>query len=107
MNPWSNAQEWTGGGKFPVGGAFGPGGPENGVLYRLGFHGEMTNYAVYDSQGIILYRVDLVGATHQGVPTPHLQTFTHNVGADGKVYAVQGKTAIPTGEGDIPQVGFC
>jgi hypothetical protein len=67
----------------------------------------MTNYAVYDSQGIILYRVDLVGATHQGVPTPHLQTFTHNVGADGKVYAVQGKTAIPTGEGDIPQVGFC
>ncbi|MGW4214788.1 polymorphic toxin-type HINT domain-containing protein [Lentzea sp. NPDC004789] len=57
----SNATEWQG--RFPVGGALDGGGPNNGILYRTQ-NGAISNYAVYDSDGIILRRVDLVLQPH-------------------------------------------
>ena len=75
--PWGNAQSWTGG-DFPVGGARDAPGPKNGIYYRTNPDGAITNYAVYDQDGMILRRVDLIGATHVGVETPHTQPYTYN-----------------------------
>ncbi|MCA2214141.1 hypothetical protein LDL48_14915 [Wangella sp. NEAU-J3] len=71
-----NGTRWTRG-DFPVGGAVDAGGPANGVLYRTQ-NGAVSNYAVYDSDGIIKYRVDLIGASHKGVDTPHYQPYNVN-----------------------------
>jgi hypothetical protein len=71
-----NGTLWTGG-DFPVGGAVDAGGPANGVLYRTQ-NGGVSNYAVYGPDGIIQYRVDLVGASHKGVDTPHYQPYAVN-----------------------------
>ncbi|GAB3170658.1 hypothetical protein GCM10027059_37420 [Myceligenerans halotolerans] len=67
---------------------------------------KVSNYAVYDADGIILRRVDLVGAAHDGVPTPHVQEFGRNVTPDGRVFPAQSKIAIPVGPSDIP-IGWC
>ncbi|MFG1843979.1 RHS repeat-associated core domain-containing protein [Micromonospora carbonacea] len=99
----SKATPWQGG-RFPVGGALDAGGPANGVLYRTQ-NGVISNYAVYDADGVILRRVDLVGAAHGGVPTPHVQEFTRNVTPDGRVFPQQSKIATPAGPGDLPRVG--
>ncbi|MGI5153085.1 polymorphic toxin-type HINT domain-containing protein [Plantactinospora sp. CA-294935] len=99
----SNATPWQGG-RFPVGGALDAGGPANGILYRTQ-NGVVSNYAVYDADGVILRRVDLVGAAHGGVPTPHVQEFGRNVTPDGRVFPQQSKVATPAGPGDLPRVG--
>ncbi|WP_416210637.1 polymorphic toxin type 24 domain-containing protein [Frankia sp. Cas8] len=62
----------------------------------------ITNYAVYDEDGIILRRVDLTGVAHGGVETPHVQEFTRNVTPDGRVFPEQSKIAIPAGLKDLP-----
>jgi hypothetical protein len=100
-NPWANAQLWTQG-QFPAGGALDAGGPANGILYRANPEGAITSYAVYDGDGIILQRVDLIGAAHGGVETPHVQTFSRNVAPNGKIYPQQSKIATPTGPDDVP-----
>ncbi|MEN8642899.1 polymorphic toxin type 24 domain-containing protein [Pseudomonas sichuanensis] len=48
------------------------GGPANGTLYRADNQGNITSYATYDEHGRILKRVDVTGAAHGGVPTPHV-----------------------------------
>lgn len=66
----------------------------------------MTSYAdapVYDADGVILRRVDLVGAAHGGVPTPHIQEYTRNVAPDGRVFPAQNRIALPAGPDDIPR----
>ena len=98
----SNATEVRG--RFPVGGALDAGGPANGILYRTQ-NGSVSNYAVYDADGVILRRVDLVGAAHGGVPTPHVQEFTRNVAPDGRIFPQQSRIATPAGPGDLPRVG--
>ncbi|MEV4722274.1 RHS repeat-associated core domain-containing protein [Micromonospora humida] len=99
----SKATPWQGG-RFPVGGALDAGGPTNGILYRTQ-NGVISNYAVYDGDGVILRRVDLVGAAHGGVPTPHVQEFSRNVTPDGRVFPQQSKIATPAGPGDLPRIG--
>jgi hypothetical protein len=42
-------------------------------LYRVDSSGKITAFARYDSSGEVIYRVDLQGRSHRGVPTPHLQ----------------------------------
>lgn len=90
-----------GGGKFPLGGAVDGGGPANGILFRTQ-NGVISNYAVYDANGIILRRVDLMGRAHDGVPTPHVQEYSRDVAPDGRVYPKQNTFAVPAGPGDIP-----
>lgn len=98
----SNATEVRG--RFPVGGALDAGGPANGILYRTQ-NGQISNYAAYDADGVILRRVDLVGAAHGGVATPHVQEFTRNVAPDGRIFPQQSRIATPAGPGDLPRVG--
>lgn len=43
----------------------------NSIQYRMDTSGRMTNYIVYNRQGIPYKRVDLIGPAHGGVPTPH------------------------------------
>lgn len=83
---------WTGG-DFPVGGAMDAGGPVNGILYRT-HNGVTTSYAIYNSEGIIEYRVDLPpGGAHRGVPTPHYQPYKVNTNP-----VTGAKFPTPTGE---------
>jgi hypothetical protein len=71
------------------------GGPPDGIYFRTGAQGEITNFAVYNDQGIIQYRVDLTGAAHNGVETPHYQTYTTNTAPNGKVYPRETGDAFP------------
>ncbi|WP_339421354.1 polymorphic toxin type 24 domain-containing protein [Pseudomonas sp. RL_105y_Pfl1_103] len=48
------------------------GGPANGAVYRADNQGNITSYAVYDSAGMIVKRVDVTGAAHADVSTPHV-----------------------------------
>jgi hypothetical protein len=54
-------------------------GPENGVLYKTDPQtGKVTNYTTYDSNGLAVKRVDLVGRSHDGIDTPHVVEYVHN-----------------------------
>ncbi|MBO3095875.1 polymorphic toxin-type HINT domain-containing protein [Cellulomonas dongxiuzhuiae] len=100
----SDATEWPAG-DFPAGGARSAAGPPGGILFRAR-NGSITNYAVYDENGTILYRVDLTGGTHRGVPTPHVQEYRHDERPDGKVFPKPTGIAKPAGPDDLPQ-GWC
>lgn len=82
--PLGNAQKHSG--------KFNENGPANGVLYRADNKGNITSYAVYGADGIILKRVDVTGATHAGVPTPHVVTYGRNVAPGGIVRAKEPST---------------
>lgn len=99
----SGANLWNG--RFPLGGALDAGGPKNGILYRVQ-NGIISNYAVYDANGIILRRVDLIGDSHGGVPTPHVQEYIRHETPDGRIYPQQSKIATPAGPDDLPR-GSC
>ncbi|WP_081087037.1 polymorphic toxin type 24 domain-containing protein [Pseudomonas palleroniana] len=58
------------------------GGPTNGALYRADNQGNITRYAVYDSAGMIIKRVDVTGAAHANVSAPHVIEYGGNRGAD-------------------------
>ncbi|WP_157064568.1 polymorphic toxin type 24 domain-containing protein [Pseudomonas ficuserectae] len=47
--------------------------------------GNITSYAVYDSEGLIVKRVDVTGAAHANVPTPHVIEYGRNTLPDGTV----------------------
>ncbi|GAB3816276.1 polymorphic toxin-type HINT domain-containing protein [Kribbella italica] len=97
----TNAVEWPKG-DFPIGGAIDEGGPKGGVYIRRR-DGAVTNYAVYDSEGTILRRVDLTGAAHRGVETPHVQEYSRNVAPNGKIYPKPTGHAYSAGPGDLPR----
>nr|WP_238323896.1 polymorphic toxin type 24 domain-containing protein [Salinispora pacifica] len=102
LNPWSNSREWTQG-RVPT-----SGGPENGVLYRRGAGGAIVDWGVYNERGNLRYRVDLFGAAHGGVETPHWQPYRENTNPKtGKVFAQETGEAFsgagPVGE---PPCGF-
>jgi hypothetical protein len=105
-DPWANAELWPRG-NFPLGGATGPSGPPGGILYRVNGSGQIINYAVYDEQGMIIQRVDLVGAAHGGVPTPHIQDYSYNKTPDGRTFPAQNPDAKPAAPEDMPPAGFC
>ncbi|MFB7724028.1 polymorphic toxin type 24 domain-containing protein [Nocardia sp. NPDC056100] len=47
-------------------------GPPNGYFVKRDSQGNVTNYTQYDADGFGVKRVDLTGAPHNGVQTPHV-----------------------------------
>jgi hypothetical protein len=62
------------------------GGPANGILVRRDSSGNPTNYAVYDNAGYIIKRVDLTGAAHGGLATPHTLYYKLNTSPGGQLF---------------------
>ncbi|OAV31586.1 hypothetical protein AO366_0849 [Moraxella catarrhalis] len=60
----------------------------NAVLYRQDNNGTITSYAVYDSKGMILKRIDMKGKAHGGVPTPHVIEYGRNYLPNGEVKGI-------------------
>ena len=60
-------------------------GPPNGIVYRADNQGNITSYATYDANGLIMKRVDVTGAAHNGVPTPHVLEYGRNHLPDGSI----------------------
>lgn len=61
------------------------GGPVNGTVYRADNQGNITSYAVYDSAGMIVKRVDVTGAAHANVQTPYVIECGRNKLPDGTI----------------------
>jgi hypothetical protein len=70
-------------------------GPANGTLYRLDENGNVRHYATYDANGRITSRVDMQGAAHGGVDTPHTLRYQHNTDPNGNVHVQPDKTVTP------------
>lgn len=60
-------------------------GPPNGTVFRADNQGNITSYATYDANGQIVRRVDVTGAAHNGVQTPHVLEYGRNTLPDGSV----------------------
>ncbi|MBC3955812.1 polymorphic toxin type 24 domain-containing protein [Pseudomonas triticifolii] len=81
------------------------GGPANGAVYRADNQGNITGYAVYDSSGMIVKRVDVTGAAHADVSTPHVIEYGRNTLPDGTVRVQSPYTKLaprPTTPDEIP-----
>ncbi|WP_258049253.1 DUF637 domain-containing protein, partial [Pseudomonas aeruginosa] len=81
------------------------GGPANGVLYRSDNKGNVTSYAVYDSTGMIIKRLDVSGASHANIPTPHVIEYGRNILPDGSVRVQSPSTKLaprPANSDEIP-----
>ncbi|EPK8019643.1 VENN motif pre-toxin domain-containing protein [Providencia rettgeri] len=80
-------------------------GPKNGTVYRADNQGNITSYATYDSNGMILKRVDVTGAAHGGIATPHVIEYGRNVLPNGQVRVQSPSTKAlprPVREDEIP-----
>ncbi|QIC15581.1 filamentous hemagglutinin N-terminal domain-containing protein [Providencia vermicola] len=96
--PLENAQQVSG--RFQI-----ENGPKNGTVYRADNQGNITSYATYDSNGMILKRVDVTGAAHGGVSTPHVIEYGRNVLPNGQVRVQSPSTKAlprPVREDEIP-----
>jgi RHS repeat-associated protein len=60
-------------------------GPPGGTVFRADNKGNITSYATYDASGHIVKRVDVTGAAHNGIPTPHVLEYGRNTLPDGSV----------------------
>ena len=67
----------------------------NGILYRKNNDNRITSYAVYDSQGMIVKRVDMQGKAHRGVDTPHVLEYGRNTLPNGTIKVNTPKGTIP------------
>lgn len=84
----------------------------NAVLYRENSDGFITNYSVYDEDGLPIKRVDLVGSTHPNIngdpqPTPHVVEFTRNTNpTTGQVHANKQKYVREASPDEIPVYNY-
>ena len=67
----------------------------NAILYRKNNDNRITSYAVYDSQGMIVKRVDMQGKAHRGVDTPHVLEYGRNTLPNGTIKVNTPKGTIP------------
>jgi hypothetical protein len=98
LNPPRNASNLIGGPlehAIKVSGRFSLLGPKGGTLYRADNRGNITSYAVYDADGMIMKRVDITGRPHAGVPTPHVIEYGRNTLPDGSVRVQSPSTKAP------------
>lgn len=54
-------------------------------MYRADNQGNVASYAVYDSAGMIVKRVDVTGVAHANVQTPHVIEHGRNKLPDGTI----------------------
>ncbi|WP_164341921.1 hemagglutinin repeat-containing protein [Pseudomonas viridiflava] len=81
------------------------GGPVNGTVYRADNQGNITSYAVYDSAGMIVKRVDVTGVAHANVQTPHVIEYGRNKLPDGTIRVQSPSTKLaprPAKSDEIP-----
>ena len=57
----------------------------NAILYRKDGR-VVTSYATYDSNGMIIKRVDMTGKPHGYMDTPHVLDYGRNYSPNGKAY---------------------
>ncbi|WP_082735903.1 polymorphic toxin type 24 domain-containing protein [Polycladidibacter stylochi] len=78
-------------------------GPANSTVYRADDQGNITSYATYDAEGKILTRVDVTGAAHNGIPTPHVLEYGRDVLPNGSVRVQTPRTnPRPAKQDEIP-----
>lgn len=76
------------------------------VLLRRGADGSVTHYQIYGPDGLPVRRVDVTGASHAGVPTPHVLEFERHVNpTTGQVFVRPADTVRPALPGEIPGAG--
>ena len=74
----------------------------NAVMYRADSNGAITSYQVWAADGLPAYRVDIVGASHGAVPTPHVTEFSRNTAPSGQVFVGRPNTVRPATLKEIP-----
>ncbi|MFQ1700256.1 RHS repeat-associated core domain-containing protein [Loktanella agnita] len=74
----------------------------NSVMYRKDSSGNVTHYQVWGDDGLPLYRVDVTGAAHGGVPTPHVVHYDRNTAPNGQVFVRKQSTVRPALSSEIP-----
>lgn len=65
------------------------------MLYRADNQGNITSYAVYDGDGMILKRVDVTGSSHSNIPTPYVIEYGRNTLPDGTIRVDSPNTKLP------------
>jgi RHS repeat-associated protein len=76
--------------------------PPQRVLFRADATGQVTHFQHYDAAGLPLKRVDITGAAHGGVPTPHVVEFRHDVHPrTGQIFPAQNRMVRPAGPQDL------
>ena len=74
----------------------------NTVMYRADSNGTITSYQVWAADGFPAYRVDTLGASHGGVPTPHVTEFGRNFSSLGQVFVGTPSFPRPATSKEIP-----
>ena len=74
----------------------------NSVRFRLDQAGNVSHYQVWGDDGLPAYRVDVQGAAHGGVPTPHTIHFPRNADPSGQVRANTPTRPIPALPLELP-----
>lgn len=74
----------------------------NAVMYRADSNGAITSYQVWAADGFPAYRVDMIGASHGGIPTPHVTEFSRNVSPSGQVFVANPSLPRPATPKEIP-----
>ncbi|CAO5187668.1 hypothetical protein FAIPA1_680002 [Frankia sp. AiPs1] len=75
----------------------------NDILYRASDDGTVTNYQVYDEDGLPVKRVDLQGRPHAGIPTPHVVEYNkHTNPSTGEIFVRPSRMVRPAENSEIP-----
>ena len=72
------------------------------ILFRADQAGTVTHYQVYDANGNPMKRVDLIGATHGGIPTPHVLEYEQHTAPNGTIFFKPSKQVRPARPDEIP-----
>ena len=75
----------------------------NEVLYRADSNGHLTHYQTYDVDGLPVKRVDLVGAAHGAIETPHVVEFERHVNPrTGQTHVIKSRFVRPALPSELP-----